>query len=238
VFCYHNNAYTSVRPSSFSILWFLREKRGPQGRDNRETRYRNASHGGHDDRRQSSRDDSYRSEHRHKDDRYPDAQSSVSERRNDTDFFRDRTRDDQHRNGDKSRGKDWHTEDTDHFPKHKSEEALDKVKETKRYDADVDDRSRGSDKKERHWGSDEEVEELAEKIVLETKEPCWSNQSAVSYPARSTYSTQVHQNYGRAAKDGNKSSEFSHLPFISIFQFFVGLHKILFYPYWTPYLSV
>ena len=182
----------------------------PQGRDNRETRYRNSSHGGHDDRRQASRDDGYRND-RHKDshgDRYPDGKNAVSERRSDTDFFRDRVRDDQHRNGEKSCSKDWHTEDTDHFPKHKPEEAsTDKSKEGKRYqaDTDVDDRSRSSEKKEHHWGSDEEVEELAEKV--DTKEPCWSQQSTVSYPARSNYSPQAHQSYGRAAKEGNKSSE-------------------------------
>ena len=200
-----------------------REKRVPQGRDGRETRYRNSSH---DDRRQSSRqssrDDGYRNE-RHKessgrDDHYSGGgsgnKSAVSERRSETDFFRDRApRDDQQRNGEKSQSrssKDWSTEER--VSNHKEESsAVDRSKEGQRYQETADERPRVTEKKHhQHWGSDEEVEELAEKIELETKEPCWNQQSAASsYPSRANYSgnPQGHQSYGRAAKDGSKARE-------------------------------
>ena len=205
----------------------------PQGRDGRETKYRNSSH---DDRRQSSRqssrDDGYRNE-RHKepssrDDHYSGdggGKATVSERRSETDFFRDRApRDDQQRNGEKSRSsKDWSAEDR--VPNHKQEEAtaVDRSKEGQRYQENVEERPRSTEKKHQHWGSDEEVEELAEKIDLETKEPCWNQQStASSYPSRANYSNpQGHQSYGRAAKDGNKARELD--VFIVIFNSWISL---------------
>ena len=221
-----------------------REKRVPQGRDGRETRYRNSSH---DDRRQSSRqssrDDGYRNE-RHKepsvrDDHYSGGgggnKSAVSERRSETDFFRDRVlRDDQQRNGEKSQSrssKDWSPEER--VSNHKEESsAVDRSKEGQRYQEGADERPpRVTEKKHhQHWGSDEEVEELAEKIELETKEPCWNQQSTgSSYPSRANYSgnPQGHQSYGRAAKDGSKAREFDVLDGVVMLGLIHGSHCVV-----------